>query len=117
MNNVVTCTHGLPTDVLSNASIVTNLNVEPDSPLEDEYCLYKKNGNCGICAKHCPSNALTLDGYNRQKCYAILQKNAEVYTDGSSYTDESGEQSNSIGSEVCEKCVVNTPCTFFYQKS
>lgn len=99
------------------STIVTNLDVEPDAPLEDEYCLYKKNGSCGICVKHCPSKALTLDGYDRQKCYTILQKNAEVYTEfGSSYTDESGEQANSVGSEVCGKCVVNTPCTFFYQK-
>lgn len=41
------------------------------------------------------------------------KKNAELYTEfGSSYTDESGENPNSVGSEVCGKCVVNTPCTF-----
>jgi epoxyqueuosine reductase QueG len=100
------------------STIVTNLHVQPDAPLEEEYCLYRKNGSCGVCVKHCPSNALTLDGYDRQKCYAVLRKNAELYTKfGSSYTDESGDQPNSIGSEVCGKCVVNTPCTFFHQKS
>lgn len=99
-------------------TIVTNLNIEPDSPLKEEYCLYKKNGSCGICVKHCPSGALTLDGYDRHKCYVVLRKNAELYTEfGSSYTDESGEHANSVGSEVCGKCVVNTPCTFFYRKS
>ena len=96
------------------STIVTNLDVSPDSPLEDELCLYKKNGSCGICVEHCPSGALTLNGYDRHKCYAVLRKNAELYTEfGSSYTDESGENPNSVGSEVCGKCVVNLPCTFF----
>lgn len=99
------------------STIVTNLDIKPDSPLEDELCLYKKNKSCGVCVKHCPSGALTLDGYNRHKCYVVLLKNAELYTEfGSSYTDESGEKPNSVGSDVCGKCVVNTPCTFFYSK-
>jgi len=95
-------------------TIVTNLDVKADSPLKEELCLHKKNGSCGVCVKHCPSGALTLDGYDRHKCYVVLMKNAELYTEfGSSYTDESGNEPNSMGSEVCEKCVVNTPCTFF----
>ncbi len=95
-------------------TIVTNLDVKADSPLKEELCLYKKNGSCGICVKHCPSGALTLDGYDRHKCYIVLRKNGELYTEfGSSYTDESGDDPNSVGSEVCGKCVVNTPCTFF----
>ena len=99
------------------STIVTNLDAKPDSPLQDEFCLYKKNGSCGICVKHCPSGALTLDGYDRHKCYVVLRKNAELYTEfGSSYTNETGEPPNSIGSEVCGKCVVNTPCTIFYKK-
>lgn len=99
------------------STIVTNLDIAPDSLLKDEFCLYKKNGSCGICVKNCPSGALTLQGYDRHKCYVVLNKNAELYTDfGSSYTDESGEQPNSVGSDVCGKCVVNTPCTFFYRK-
>ena len=99
------------------SSIVTNLKVDPDVSLEEEYCLYKKNGSCGICMKHCPSGALTLEGYDRHKFYKILRKNAELYKGfGSSYLDESGEQSNSAGSEVCGKCLVNTPCSFFKSK-
>jgi len=97
------------------STIVTNLHIEPDAPLDDEYCLYKKNGSCGVCVKHCPSGALTLDGYDRHKCYTVLRKNAELYTEfGSSYIDESGKMPNSVGSEVCGKCLVNTPCTFFF---
>jgi len=94
-------------------SIVTNLDVEPDHPSEEEFCIYKKDGKCGACVSRCPSGALTLEGYDRQKCYVILRKNAEIYTDfGSSYSDESGTQPNSAGSEVCGKCVAGVPCSF-----
>ena len=72
-----------------------------------------RNVNCVLCVKHCPSGALTLNDYDRHKCYAVLKKNAKLYTEfGSSYTDDSGDCPNSEGSEVCGKCVINTPCTF-----
>ncbi len=95
-------------------TIVTNLDVEPDQPLEEELCIYKKNGRCGACIGRCPSGALTLLGFEREKCFRILRKNAELYQDlGSSYLNETGDQPNSAGSEVCGKCTVNLPCSFF----
>lgn len=96
------------------STIVTNLDVKPDAPASEEYCLYKKNGSCGVCVKNCPMGALKLDSFDRNKCYVMLRKNAELYTEfGSSYTDESGENANSVGSEVCGKCVTQSPCAFF----
>ncbi|MHC1722795.1 MAG: epoxyqueuosine reductase [Aminipila sp.] len=95
------------------STVVTNLDVTPDAPIEEEYCLYKSKGICGICVKHCPSGALTLDGYDRGKCYEVCKRNAQLYKDfGSSYLTENGLDANSVGSEVCGKCLVNTPCTF-----
>lgn len=95
------------------STVVTNLDVVPDKPVEDEYCLYKSKGVCGVCVKHCPSGALTFDGYDRKKCFQVCMKNAEIYRElGSSYLDETGESTNSVGSEVCGKCVVNVPCSF-----
>lgn len=95
------------------STVVTNLDVVPDTMLDREYCLYKSKGICGVCVKHCPSGALRLDGYDRKTCFQVCLKNAERYKDfGSSYLDESGNGANSIGSEVCGKCVVNLPCSF-----
>ncbi len=95
------------------SSLVTNLNIEHGSPMTEELCLYKRNKSCGICVKHCPNKALTLEGYEREKCNEILQKNAQLYKNfGSSYSDEKGKP-NSIGSEVCGKCAVNIPCAFW----
>ncbi len=94
-------------------TLVTNLDIEPDAPLKEEQCLYKKNGTCGVCVRRCPSGALTLDGYDRKKCYGICKENAARYTMfGSSYTEADGTTPNSVGSEVCGKCVVGVPCAF-----
>jgi Uncharacterized Fe-S protein len=95
-------------------TIVTNLDLEPDQPLEEELCFYLKNGRCAACVRRCPSGALTPQGYDRHKCYQVLRENAQRYRDfGSSYTDEEGEAPNSVGSEVCGKCATNVPCSFF----
>ncbi|MDU2065639.1 MAG: epoxyqueuosine reductase [Sporomusaceae bacterium] len=95
------------------STLVTNLDIVPDKPLDEEYCLYKKQGACGICVKKCPSGALTLSGYDRKKCYQVCLKNAELYKNlGNSYLDESAQHSNDTGSEICGKCVVNVPCSF-----
>lgn len=87
--------------------IVTNLKLESDKPQDGELCLYKKNKSCGICIKHCPAQALTADKYDRHKCYAVLSKNAQKYTHmGNSYQ-------GSTGSEVCGKCITQSPCAFW----
>lgn len=92
-------------------SLVTNLPAEPGQPMEEELCPYKKDGSCGVCIKNCPVQALSGEGYDRQKCYALVTENAKVHTGyGSSYMDETGETANSAGSEVCGKCVTASPC-------
>lgn len=95
------------------STVVTNLPLEPDQPIDEELCLYKKNGSCGICVRNCPTGALTISDFNRYTCYELCQENAAVYTNfGSSYTDEDGEAANSVGSDVCGKCVTGSPCAF-----
>ncbi|NCB92836.1 MAG: epoxyqueuosine reductase [Clostridia bacterium] len=93
-------------------TIVTNLNVETGKPMEKELCLYKQNGTCGVCVKHCPAGALTFEGYDRTKCYGQCWENAKVHTQfGSSYLNSEGS-TNAVGSEVCGKCVTYAPCTY-----
>lgn len=92
-------------------SVVTDAPFAPDTPLQQERCLFKKNGSCGKCADACPAGALLRTGYDRQKCFAQCLKNAERYTDlGSSYAG------NSAGSEVCGKCIAGMPCAHWKQR-
>ncbi len=74
-------------------SIVTDLPVRPDQMLKQENCLYKYNGTCKVCVSHCTAGALTVEGFDRFRCYEICS--------GRKY-----------GNDTCGKCVVNLPCTY-----
>ena len=77
-------------------TMVTDLPVPPDRPLEEEYCLYRRNGSCGLCAERCPAHALHRDGpFDRAACYDRLRENETGFAE-----------------KVCGKCVVGLPCTF-----
>lgn len=76
------------------SSIITNLPINPDEMLKEEYCIYKRNGKCRKCVDNCPIKALTVEGFDRFKCYEQCMKNIEVY-----------------GVDVCGKCTVNIPCS------
>ncbi len=92
-------------------TIVTNLPVSPDKPLEEEKCLYKKNKSCLICVKHCFSGALSKDNYDRFKCYETCLKSFYEYE--KLYGDKEPQKCKPKGgSDVCGKCVVNLPCSF-----
>lgn len=82
------------------SSLVTDIRIVPDAPLEEERCLYKRNGSCGACVNRCPIGALSLDGrFDREKCYdrlAVFERN--------------------LGADVCGKCTVGLPCTFGHTK-
>lgn len=84
-------------------SIVTNVNLKPSKKIRDEYCLYKLNGSCGVCLDRCQFDALTLNQYNRKRCYEICLKNDEYHSD-LALTD------------VCGKCCVNLPCSLHKPK-
>lgn len=95
------------------SSVVTNLEVEPGAPLTAENCLYKREGKCGVCVKHCFSGALSTAGYDRKICFGVCSENAAVYRGfGNSYAAGAGEAVLDTGSEVCGKCLVGVPCAF-----
>ncbi|MBO8158158.1 epoxyqueuosine reductase [Thermosyntropha sp.] len=79
-------------------SIVTDipLNVEPVLP--KTYCLYYLNGSCKKCIEKCPAGALTLEKFDRFKCYEYLLKNAELHAD-------------IVLADVCGKCISGVPCS------
>ena len=84
-------------------TVVTDLDVPHDMPVEEEYCLYKKQGSCGVCADRCPSGALTREGYDRSLCGRICAENEQAHRHGSVPVN---------GADICGKCAVGLPCTF-----
>lgn len=93
-------------------TIVSDLELEPDAPIQTEYCLNRRNGHCRVCIRNCPTGALSEDGFDRKVCYLRCLENAKQYTSfGSSYASKAGETVEDTGSEVCGKCLVNLPCS------
>ena len=64
----------------------TSLIVEaPLTPTErpynsyNEWCLYYKNGSCGVCMKRCPVHAISPEGHDKQACEEYEDIFAEKY--------------------------------------
>lgn len=80
-------------------SVITELKIEPTTRPTKEYCLYKLDGSCTSCINACPQNALTVKGFDAQKCTEHLESNQRIYRD--------------LGNcNVCGKCVSNARCRF-----
>lgn len=79
-------------------SFVIDAVLPYDEYIEDEYCLYKRDGSCAACIKACPTGALSVEGFDRYKCYEWVKKVDEHYSD----LEEC---------EVCGKCIA-VPCAF-----
>lgn len=79
-------------------SFVINAPLNYNTPVTEEYCLYKKNSTCEACVKACPTGALIIEGFDRYKCYAWVKEVDEYYED----LDDC---------EVCGKCIT-IPCAF-----
>lgn len=77
-------------------STVTTLEVPYDAPVQEERCLYKRNGTCGICIRNCPAGALTETGFDRYRCMERLNQNQSVH---------------GAAASVCGKCLVGLPCS------
>lgn len=77
-------------------SVVTTLQLEADAPAEEERCLFKQNGSCGICIRNCPVGALTESGFDRYLCMTRLNQN---------------QAQRGAAATVCGKCLVGLPCS------
>ena len=82
-------------------SVITSLPVKPDIPVEEERCLWKRDGSCGLCIKRCAVGALTESYFDRFKCLEQCLINMERYP----------------GADVCGKCTVELPCSYKIPKN
>lgn len=68
----------------------------------NEWCLYYKDGSCGVCMKRCPVNAITAEGHDKDACDAY----EEVFA--SQYWPKDIERGNYILG--CGLCQAGIPC-------
>ena len=94
MNNMLITSAGCCGRV---SSFAADIPVTLDKPLSEEFCLYKRSGKCGRCFSRCPSGALSPEGFDRERCFAVCMENEARYP----------------GCDVCGMCVTGVPCSFW----
>jgi epoxyqueuosine reductase QueG len=80
-------------------SLVTDATIPPTSRIENERCLFKRDGSCEECVKRCPVEALSQASFRRNTCYGRLLENARLH-ERHGFAD------------VCGKCATAVPCAF-----
>ncbi|MCL2497811.1 MAG: epoxyqueuosine reductase [Symbiobacteriaceae bacterium] len=81
-------------------SLITSADLvatpRPSEATADEPCGYLRDGSCGYCLAHCPTQALTPQGINRHRCNDYLLQVSQRFA--------------ALGfCDVCGKCAVG-PC-------
>lgn len=80
-------------------SLLTDAVIDPTGRPSNEFCLHRLGVACGACVEHCSFGALQSKGFDRARCYAVLQKNAKRFS--------------SLGvADACGKCLSVVPCSF-----
>jgi epoxyqueuosine reductase QueG len=88
---------------------ITSLIVE--APLEptkmpysayNEWCLYYRDGSCGVCMKRCPADSITAEGHDKDACDAY-----EEYFASNFWPDDINRGSYILG---CGLCQAGVPC-------
>ena len=83
-------------------SIITDMELEKTPFVEEEYCLYYRNGSRKACMRRCPNQAFREETdkitFDRHKCNEqIYDKIVPIYPSG-------------IG-DACGKCMCGVPCS------
>jgi epoxyqueuosine reductase len=76
-------------------TLLISAEIHPTPRPKEEFCCYKKREKCLVCVNSCPAAALSLKGFDKEKCFRLLQENAKVFPE--------------INQLACGKCATG-PC-------
>ncbi|MFB0544908.1 MAG: epoxyqueuosine reductase [Candidatus Hodarchaeota archaeon] len=80
-------------------TLITSAKIQPTKRSNKEFCLFKHNTTCKKCFEKCTFGALTVESYERHKCYETCLSNANIYS--------------GLGlPSACGKCACGVPCSF-----
>ena len=85
-------------------SLVSEIELEEHPLIQTaEACLLKAGRECGQCIRVCPVEALSLDGFDRKRCWVRLNENRRALDYFSNLPEST---------HVCGKCAALMPCSF-----
>ncbi|MFH1834699.1 MAG: DUF6282 family protein [Methanobacteriota archaeon] len=82
-------------------SVILDVEINPSRKIEVEYCLSKRGVECVECVENCPSGALTIEGFDREKCMRYLVEQREYQEKRYGFME---------GCKACGKCATKIPC-------
>lgn len=77
-------------------SLLISVEIPPTSRPKEEFCRHKKGEKCLVCMDRCQSGALSLNGFDKEKCFMRLQEDEKAYPE--------------LNQHGCGKCATG-PCT------
>lgn len=77
-------------------SLLLSAEIPPTPRPKGEFCRHKKGEKCLVCVDRCHSGALSLNGFDKEKCFMWLQEEEKAYPE--------------LNQHGCGKCTTG-PCT------
>jgi len=60
-------------------TLLISAEIPPTPRSTEEFCRYKKGEKCLVCVDRCPAGALSVRGFDKEKCFRLLQENAKAF--------------------------------------
>ncbi|MCO5382124.1 MAG: epoxyqueuosine reductase [Methanosarcina barkeri] len=76
-------------------TLLISAEIPPTPRPIEEFCRYKKGEKCLVCVDRCPAGALSTRGLDKEKCFRLLQENANAFPE--------------LNQHACGKCATG-PC-------
>jgi ferredoxin len=80
----------------SHKSAAYDAEILPTPRPKEEFCRHKKGEQCLVCMERCQSGALSLSGFDKEKCFMRLHEEEKAYPE--------------LNQHGCGKCATG-PCT------
>jgi epoxyqueuosine reductase QueG len=77
-------------------SFLISVEIPPTPRPREEFCRHKIGEKCLVCVDRCQSGALSLNGFDKEKCFMRLQEEEKAYPE--------------LNQHGCGKCATG-PCT------
>lgn len=77
-------------------SLLISAEIFPTPRPKEEFCRHKKGEKCLVCVDRCQSGALSINGFDKEKCFIWLQEEEKAYPE--------------LNHHGCGKCATG-PCT------
>lgn len=84
-------------------SVIAMIDITPTPrPYIDhhDYCLYHRNGTCGVCIDRCPVGALSDKGHDKNRCMQYTERSMNQYI----------QKKFDLDTYACGLCQAGVPC-------